>query len=245
MNFGNIRNEQGERLDVAFHPGKRKDVLLILGHGVTGDKDRPLLVALAEGLAERGWPCLRVSFSGNGESEGRFVDSCITKEVGDLQSVLSAVPEGVRVAYAGHSMGGAVGVMTAAMDGRIKVLVSLAGMTHTAEFVRREFGEVVPDQGCMWDEEHCPLSRHYVEDLEGIGSTLGAASRVKQPWLLIHGVEDDVVPVSDGKNALAAASCVKEWLEIPGAGHSFGPESYAMVMDAMNRWLAAHFPSVG
>lgn len=245
MNIDMIKNEEGDLLDTAFHSGERSHVLLILGHGVTGDKDRPLLVALAEGLAKRGWPCLRVSFSGNGESEGRFVDSCITKEVGDLQSVLSAVPEGVRVAYAGHSMGGAVGALTAAMDGRIKVLVSLAGMTHTAGFVSREFGEVVPDQGCMWDEEGCPLSLRYVEDLEGIGSTLDASARVKQPWLLIHGREDDVVPVSDGKDAFAAATCVKEWLEIPGAGHSFGPESYPMVMDAMDCWLAAHLPSDG
>jgi pimeloyl-ACP methyl ester carboxylesterase len=243
MEVDNIRNDQGERMDAAFHPGERTDVLLILGHGVTGDKDRPLLVALAEGLAVRGWPCLRISFSGNGESEGRFVDSFITKEVGDLRSVLSAVPEGVLVAYAGHSMGGAVGVLTAAVDERIRVLVSLAGMTHTADFVSREFGDVVPDQGCMWEEEGCPLSRRYVEDLEGIGSTLDAAARVKQPWLLIHGSEDDVVPVSDSSDALVAATCVKEWLEVPGAGHSFGPESYPMVIDAMDRWLAAHLPS--
>ncbi len=73
-----------------------------------------------------------------------------------------------------------------------------------------------------------------------------AALWVRQPWLsLIHGVEDDVVPVSDGRDAFAAATCVKEWLEIPGAGHSFGPELYPIVMDAMNRWLATRLPSVG
>lgn len=243
MNLDIVRNGQGERMDVAFHPGERGDALLILGHGVTGDKDRPLLVALAEGLAARGWPCLRISFSGNGQSEGRFVDSCISKEVGDLQSVLTAVPEGVRVAYAGHSMGGAVGVMTAAVDGRIRVLISLAGMTHTADFVRREFGEVVPDQGFMWDEEGCPLSGSFVQDLHAIGNTLAAAARVRQPWLLIHGGDDDVVPVLDGRDAWEAAGCVKEWLEIPGAGHSFGPESHPIIVDAMDRWLTIHLTS--
>jgi uncharacterized protein len=238
MNWDKIRNEQGELLDAAFHPGERSEVLLILGHGVTGDKDRPLLVALAEGLSERGWPCLRVSYSGNGQSEGRFVASCITKEVGDLRSVLSAVPEGVKVAYAGHSMGGAVGVLTAAVDERICVLVSLAGMTHTADFVRREFSDVVPDEGCMWDEEDCPLSQGFVDDLSGIGNTLCAAAKVTQPWLLIHGGEDDVVPVTDGRDAFDAATSVKELLEIPRAGHSFGEDCYTLIIDAMDRWLS-------
>lgn len=244
MTFDNIRNEQGERLDVAFHSGERRDALLILGHGVTGDKDRPLLAALAEGLAEQGWPCLRISYAGNGESEGRFVDSCITKEVGDLRSVLSAVPEGIKIAYAGHSMGGAVGVLAAAVDERIRVLVSLAGMTYTADFVRREFSDVLPDHGCMWDEEDCPLSQIFVNDLTGIGNTLSAASHVIQPWLLIHGREDDIVPISDGKDAFASATCVKEQLEIPGAGHSFSLETFPMIIDAMDRWLAAHVPSM-
>ena len=59
-----IRNSSGERLDHHFHPAERRDALVILGHGLTGNKDRPLLVALAEGLSARGWPCLRISFSG-------------------------------------------------------------------------------------------------------------------------------------------------------------------------------------
>jgi|688.fasta_scaffold242476_2 pimeloyl-ACP methyl ester carboxylesterase len=235
-----MSNSAGEVIDRAFHPATRRDTLVILGHGVTGNKDRPLLVAIAEGLAARGWPCLRISFSGNGESGGRFEDSCITKEVEDLKSVLSAVPDYVRVVYAGHSMGAAVGVLTAEDDLRIRVLVSLAGMTHTAEFVRREFGDVTPGQGNMWDDEDCPLSKTYVSDLSMIGNTLHSAARVTQPWLLIHGTEDDVVPIGDGRDAHAAAVCEKRWVEIAGAGHSFDETSYPAIIEAMDGWLSVH-----
>ncbi len=127
-----IRNRSDERIDHTFHPGVRADALVILGHGVTGNKDRPHLVALANGLAALGWPCLRISYSGNGGSEGRFEDSCITKEIGDLQAVLDVVPDTAQVAYVGHSMGGAVGVLTAARDLRIRALVSLAGLLRLA-----------------------------------------------------------------------------------------------------------------
>ena len=56
----------------------------MIGHGVTGHKDRPFLIALAEGLAAAGLAALRLSFSGNAGSEGRFVDATITKEVPDV-----------------------------------------------------------------------------------------------------------------------------------------------------------------
>lgn len=232
-----IRNRSEEKIDHTFHPGVRADALVILAHGVTGNKDRPHLVALAEGLSALGWPCLRISYSGNGGSEGRFEDSCITKEIGDLQAVLDVVPDTAKVAYVGHSMGGAVGVLTAARDLRIHALVSLAGMTHTAAFAAREFAGVTPGEGFMWEDENCPLSKTYIDDLNNIGSTISAAEAVIQPWLLIHGDADDVVPVQDGRDAFEAATSEKQWLEIPGAGHSFDPANYPELVAAVDGWL--------
>jgi pimeloyl-ACP methyl ester carboxylesterase len=240
MTSSEVRNQAGERIDHTFHPGNRLNMLVILGHGVTGNKDRPLLVAVAEGLAKRGWPCLRISYTGNGDSGGRFEDSNITKETGDLASVIDGVPEDVKIAYIGHSMGGAVGVMTAAKDARIRVLVSLAGMTHTGDFVRREFGDVTPGQGFMWEDENCPLSQAYVDDLTNIGSTLDAAPKVVQPWLLIHGSEDDVVPITDGEDAFAAATTIKRWLPIDGAGHSFDESAYPTIVESIDAWLSEY-----
>lgn len=232
-----IHNPQGERLDISFHGGTKLGAIVVLGHGVTGNKDRPLLVAVAEGLAAKGWPCLRISFSGNGDSEGKFGESTITKEIEDLTAVLSTVPQEKRIAYIGHSMGAAVGVLTAVRRMEIQALVSLAGMTHTAEFVEREFGDIEPGKGLMWDEQDCPLSEAYVGDLKSIGDTLDAASRVNQPWLLIHGTADDVVPLKDSRDAFEAANCRKDLLEIPGAGHVFDDDSYPLIVEAVVSFL--------
>ena len=233
-------NRHGERLDVSFHPGSREDRLVLLGHGVTGDKDRPLVMAVAEGLAAKGWPCLRISFAGNGGSEGDFRAATITKESEDLQDVIGQLPDRLRIAYAGHSMGGAVGVITASRVERIKAVINLAGMIRTKLFCEREFGMVTPDQGNMWDEDGCPLSQAYVDDLNGIGDLFDKVSGLKQPLLLIHGTADDVVLPEDSTDAHAKASDPKELLLIEGAEHSFDDSTYPQVIDAADAWLAEH-----
>src|SRR2546425_4547314 len=140
--FGEIKNHSGEKLDYTFHAGEKNSKnIVVLGHGVTGNKDRPFVMALAAGLAAAGIPALRVSFSGNGASGGKFTESNISKEVNDLGCVLDVL-SGFTIGYVGHSMGGAVGVLRASKDKRIKSLVSLAGMVDTKAFAQREFGSV-------------------------------------------------------------------------------------------------------
>jgi len=234
-----IKNAHGETLDYTFHAGQENARnLLIIGHGVTGNKDRPFVVALAEAVAAEGLPVLRFSFSGNGSSDGDFRKSTISKEVEDLHAVVTAAHEnGHRVIYAGHSMGGAVGVLAAAADDRIRFLISLAGMVSTKAFYEREFGEETPDSGCMWEEPSCPLSSTFKNDLESIVTTAPKASEVKVPWLLIHGTEDDVVPISDSQEIFALANEPKKLVEIPGANHVFSEAGEQPMIDAVIDWI--------
>ena len=233
--FGEIRNEHGERLDYTYHKGEG-DRIVVIGHGVTGNKDRPALVALAEGLAAAGISALRFSFSGNGESEGAFTDSTITKEVADLGSVIDAL-EGYNVCYVGHSMGGAVGVLRTATDERIQSLVSLAGMVHTQAFAEREFGDATPDAGFMWDEPDCPLSQAYVDDMATIDSVAKQASKFAVPWLLVHGTEDDIVPIEDSRDILQHASAQTDLLELPGVDHVFSDDGTAVMVEKVVAWI--------
>ena len=233
--FGEIKNEHGERLDYAFHEGEG-DRIVVIGHGVTGNKDRPALVALAEGLAAAGISALRFSFSGNGESEGAFTDSIITKEVADLDCIIDALKE-YNVCYVGHSMGGAVGVLHTATDERIQVLVSLAGMVHTKAFAEREFGDVTPDAGFMWDEPDCPLSQAYMDDVATIDSVAKHASEIGVPWLLVHGTEDDIVPIEDSHDILQHANEQTDILELPGVDHVFSDDATAVMVEKVVAWI--------
>lgn len=235
-----IRNRAAERLDFTYHAGAELGgPVVVIGHGVTGHKDRPFLVALAEGLARLGLAALRISFSGNAGSEGRFEDSCISKEVEDLGAVLNAL-EGRAIAYAGHSMGGAVGVLRTSSDPRIQLLVSLAAIVHTSAFVERAFGDLSPGE-LMFGKPGCVLSQQYLDDLRGIDSVLHHAAQVTVPWLFVHGTRDTLVPIQDTHDAYAHARAPKQQVLLEGADHVFEPGFTPQMVEAVCIWCRAQF----
>lgn len=237
--LGDIFNQHGERIDYTLHTGNpTAKSIVVIGHGVTGNKDRPFVVALAESLAKAGVNALRISFSGNGASQGKFTDSNITKEVADLGSVLDAL-KGWHIGYIGHSMGGAVGVIRTSQDDRIKFLVSLAGMVTTKAFAEREFGMLTPGQGNMWDDEACPLSQAYMDDLCQLDNLGDRAASIKVPWLLVHGTEDDVVFPQDSLDIFARANQPASLLQIKGSNHVFTGAHTAQMTEAVTAWVKA------
>lgn len=238
-----LLNFSGERLDFAFHAGAPdRGEVIVLGHGVTGHKDRPFLVEIAEGLAALGFNVLRHSWSGNGASEGVFSESNITKEVADLDAIIGTlVGAGFSIAYAGHSMGGAVGVRRAAHDERIRWLISLAGVVHTRSFAEAAFGHLRPGEGLMLDKPGMVLSAAYMADLCGIDSVIDDVAQVRVPWLLVHGTADPLVPIKHSHDAYARASGDVELVELPGADHLFAPDAIPRVVEAMGAWCRERF----
>ena len=239
--FEQLQNGAGERLDHTFTqaaPGQaRPQELVLIGHGVTGNKDREWAVVLANTLAQAGFDNLRFSFSGNGDSEGDFRESTPTKEAADLASVLDQC-EGRRVTYIGHSMGAAVGVMCASKDPRIQRLVSLAGMVDTADFARRKFGELVPGQDNMWDKPECPLSQQFMDDMAAIGSVDGLAEMIEAPWLFVHGTADTVVPIEETEMMLTRTGGSADFVDISGADHVFSGDAAQVMAQRVVVWLA-------
>jgi alpha/beta superfamily hydrolase len=241
-----IKNSLGETLDCSFNTGaadsKKADWLIVLGHGVTGNKDRPVLVDSAKALNAVGFDTLRFSFAGNGNSQGDFRQATISKGVHDLQVVLDAVANSYpNIGYIGHSMGGAVGVIQATKDTRIKALVSLAGMINTKAFAETEFGQETPDAGLMWQEQSCPLSSTFMRDLcETIGTLEPLADCVSTPWLLLHGTADVVVLPRDTERVKSLQGDAVTAVFIEGADHSFNePDHKAQMTNTVVEWLSS------
>lgn len=232
-----LRNHVGERLDFSLHRSTSATApVVILGHGVTGHKDRPILIAIAEELATRGITALRVSFAGNGASEGRFEDCTISKEVQELGAVIDQL-DAPTIGYIGHSMGSAVGVRRASSDPRINFLVSVSGIAHTAAFAERHFGDLKPGVDTMWEKPGCVYSRAYLEDMRQIGTIVPAAQNIRVPWLFVHGTADDVVPLSDSRDLFEKATAPKHFETIADADHVFSAHTSELVRVVVP-WIA-------
>lgn len=235
--FGNLRNQHGELLEYDFHPGREGSTeLIVIGHGVTANKDREWAVTLAETLANAGLASLRFSFSGNGGSEGRFEESCPSKEAEDLRSVLETVKKW-NVSYVGHSMGAAVGVLVASNHAGIRRLVSLGGMVGTADFVQRKFGDLQPDAALMWEKPECPLSQIFIDDMKNIGSVAGQAKSISIPWLLVHGEADSVVPPAESDDLYQQDPIKRTLIRMPETDHVFSGSSAESMANQVAQWF--------
>jgi pimeloyl-ACP methyl ester carboxylesterase len=132
-------------------------------------------------------------------------------------------------------MGGAVCLLRASRDPRIRVLVSLAGMVHVHAFMQRHFGHLRPGDP-MLGKPGCPWNRNLEDDARRIGSLTSVAAGIDIPWLLVHGAADELVPLQDSVDAGAAAEGRPELVTLEGADHPFSGLHEALVQ-AVVPWL--------
>ena len=138
-------------------------------------------------------------------------------------------------------MGGAVGVLRAGRDARIRLLVSLAAIVHTRSFVERTFGDLTPGAGLMLGKPGCVLSQEYVDDLRAIDSITRQAADVAIPWLFVHGTRDALVPIQDTHDAYAKARAPKRLVVLDEADHVFEPGLTPLMVQAVTDWCRAGF----
>ena len=93
----------------------------------------------------------------------------------------------------------------------------------------------------MWDEPDCPLSQAYMDDLTEIETVVNDAPKISVPWLLVHGTDDDVVPLQDSYDIFDKANAPKELIKIEGANHVFSDEFTPMMVEQVVNWIHAQF----
>lgn len=88
----------------------------------------------------------------------------------------------------------------------------------------------------MWDEPTCPLSQAYIDDTSAIGTVVTRASSIQIPWLLVHGTEDDLVPLQDSLDIFERANEPKQLVQIEGADHMFSEHTPDMIK-VVHKWV--------
>jgi uncharacterized protein len=238
-------------------------------HGFKGFMDWGFYPELTRHLVARGLAVVRFNFSGSGhgarpleftEPEAFFANTP-SRELEDVERVRSwldagAAPEldPARGALLGHSLGGAVALLHAARHGDYRALVGWASVATFRRFPpevealwRRQGFVEIPN---LRTKEVHRLGLAWLEDLDAHAHLLdvpGACRRLATPTLLLHGSEDEAVPLAEGEALLAACPPGRARLQIvPHANHTFWaahplqgvPETLARVLEETGAFLA-------
>ncbi|MEM6273737.1 MAG: alpha/beta fold hydrolase [Myxococcota bacterium] len=215
-----VKNTRGERLAVAVHGQLGGECAAVMCHGMLSTKDSPKHVRVAESMASLGIPAVRFDFAGRGESEGSLFEMTYTRELEDLQSIIEwLATNGVRrVGLFGSSMGGAIALLAAARDERVVAVATVAAVAHPGALVDR-----YPSHVAAWrrdgyvDTDEGRIGAAFLDDAAG-HDVVWAASVLLAPVLVIHGTEDEIIPLSDAHD-LACAARRARLIEVDDADH--------------------------
>jgi len=229
------------RLDVrtAARAGEARPAVVVC-HGFKGFKDWGFFPRVAERLALAGFTAISFNTSGSGIGEDgetfeeleRWGRQTHTGDLADLSRVVdyACAAGSPAVGLLGHSRGGGTAVLHAARDPRVTSLATWAAVCTfdrwSEDELRRWRRDGKLDVVNTRTGQVLPVFLDSLRDLEANRDELdilAAASRVRVPWLIVHGTEDESVPVAEGL-ALEQASGSRrtEVLRVEAAGHTFG-----------------------
>jgi hypothetical protein len=219
-------DSQGQAVFGVLHlPEKAESPGIIMCHGFTGSKSEAhrLFVNAARDFCEHGIAVLRFDFRGSGDSAGEFREMTVSGEIADAGAALDYLAsrpevEADGVGVLGLSLGGCVAACLAGRDGRVKSLVLWAAAAHPEglhERLKPEFGdrEVLDFSG--WG-----LGRGFLNDLLEV-HPLEDAAKYTGPTLIVHGENDQAVPLSHAHDFEKALGGSKRVRVIAGADHVF------------------------
>ena len=204
--------DDGIRLSAALEmpvPAEGKHPLVIFLHGFTSSKDKPHNILSCEAMREAGFATLRMDLYGHGESGGEFRDHTLYKWISNTLAAIDAAGklDGVGDLYlSGHSQGGLVAALVAGMaPDRVKGLILRAPAFMIPRCAREGYM-----LGFRFDPFRIPeeievikgltLKGHYIRVAQTLHAE-DAIARFTNPVLILHGDEDDTVPLQDSVDA--------------------------------------------
>jgi len=229
---------------------------------------------LAELLAERGFAVVRFNFTGSGMRPGdelvtdteAFRRATFSQDLRDLERVLSSmgteIGEGCvdpeRIGLFGHSRGGGIATLVAAQEAwrkRLRALVTWAAVS-TFDRLTLDEKELWRRRGCVTvvngrTGQELAVDALVLEDLERFQlqlHPLSAGSARRIPWLILHGDEDETVPVNEARLLASHAAAPCQLNLIRGGNHTFGVKhpfdgptpQLVEALNATQQWFRTH-----
>ena len=229
-------------MPAGYRPGQKCPLVVVI-HGFTGHSEEEHIVAVSKGINEVGFATLRADMYGHGRSDGEFRKHTLYKWLTNALTVIDYARglDFVTDLYlCGHSQGGLLVMLAAALKhDLVKGLIPLSPACMIPEIARR--GELL---GERFDPDRIPDVLHGWDGLELDGNYARVAQTIRVeeaiaryagPVLVVHGDDDEAVPVEYGIRA-AEAYANGRYALIRGDDHCY-TRHLDQVVAAVQDWL--------
>ncbi len=188
-----------------------------------------------------GWAALTFTFRGCGDSDGDF---SMQGWVDDLRAAIDHLehevsPHGIWLV--GTNTGGALAICVAADDPRVRGCALMGARADFDDWAGqpRRFLEHAREIGAIRTPGFPRAFDEWSRELRRFRPVEAARRFAPRPLLVMHGEEDESVPIADSRN-LARAHGSAELRTIPGAGHRLrhDPRAIAVLLGWLDRQRA-------
>ncbi len=237
-------SQDGLTLKGWYVPPKNGAVIIFI-HGHAGNRTNQ--AADAGLLIHQGYGALLFDLRNSGESQGNLTTFGLqeTMDVRGAIDFVKAQPgvDPARIGALGQSMGGATAIMSAARYPELQATVAESAYTSMEDNIStgvQKLAGLPPFPFApliiFWGEQEAHFKMSQVRPVDEIASISPRAV------LIVHGEQDDLIPVENAHQLYAAARDPKQLVIIPNAGHQdfVGPggQGYAeAIITFFNKYL--------
>lgn len=225
----NTPRKNGEFTLVGNYWEADSDAGIVMAHGFTGDRsEQGYFDRITESLNDAGYNVMAFDFAGSGESDDEPLR--IDNQVNDLKTAIEyMVSKGVdRVGLYGHSQGGLVALRN--YSDKVEAVVLTSPVTDSmADYadtgLTEEQKEELEEKGFYTRNRENGIRKKYtvsknlLEQKEKLNQD-EILQGVECPVKIIHGTEDEVVPIESSRRA-AEKLQNGEIVEIEGLDHGY------------------------
>lgn len=196
---------------------------------------------LAKRFALNGFLTIIFNFRGVGESEGNLDIRGWCRDLTAVIDKAACLPgaDTARMNLLGFSAGAAVSIIVAASDKRVAAVASCASPAKFTflreEDAARRFVEHLRSIALIRDASFPSDLTEWMEGWSRVCPAESIGSIAPAAILLMHGDQDEVVPLRNAHMLFARAGEPKQLMVMPGLGHRMRLDAEAM--DAVLAWL--------
>ena len=201
-------SREGLRLSGWFVPAEEAKGGVILCHGDPGTRMETL--DRARWLHAAGFHILMFDFRALGRSEGK-VSGIGSLEVQDLLGAVDYITQraemtSLLLGVYGHSMGGAVAILTAAKDPRIKAVATHGAFASLASAIRQRAKLLAGGMAPLFEQSVTHYGSRWLPiDPKELSPQAVIAQIAPRPMLIFHGAKDKIISVADSYALYSAA----------------------------------------